>query len=68
MSASSSEERVEELADVLEVIRTLASLENKTLEDIIKIADEKRIKRGGFSKKIYLEEVEEPEVSNSLSR
>ena len=42
---------------MLEVINYLAQLENKTLEDIIAIAQEKATKRGGFSKKIYLERV-----------
>ena len=50
-------ERCEELADMIEVIRALAKLENKTLEEIISLADEKRAKRGGFDKKIYLEKV-----------
>jgi len=51
--------RIEELADLLEVMINLANLENKTLEDIIKISDDKRNRRGGFSKRIYLEGIEE---------
>ena len=58
LGATNSEERVEELADMLEVIRSLASLENKDLDDIIKVADLKKEKRGGFSSKIFLERVE----------
>ena len=34
-------DRIEELADMIEVIKALASLENKTLDDVIKTADEK---------------------------
>lgn len=49
--------RCEELADVLEVIRALAGLENKTLDDIIYIADAKKAERGGFDNRIYLEKV-----------
>lgn len=56
--ASNSEERIEELADMLEVMRSLAKLENKDLDDIIKVADSKKEKRGGFSNKIFLERVE----------
>ena len=42
---------------MLEIIQALAKLENKTLKDIQKIAEEKRLKRGGFEKKIFLEKV-----------
>ncbi len=55
--SSEGTERCEELADMIEVIRVLAQLENKTLEEIIGIADEKREKRGGFEEKIFLEKV-----------
>ena len=56
ISASGSD-RLEELADMLEVIRALAKLENNDLNDIIKIADEKNTKRGAFEDKIFLEKV-----------
>ena len=54
---SEGSERCEELADMIEVIRSLAALENTTLEGIVELADEKREKRGGFEKKIFLEKV-----------
>ena len=57
MISSDGCDRCEELADMIEVIRALAKLENKTLEEIISLADDKRAKRGGFDKKIYLEKV-----------
>lgn len=57
LSADTSEDRIEELADMLEIIRSLSILENKTLEDIIEVANLKRNKRGGFEKKIFLERV-----------
>lgn len=50
-------DRLEELADMIEVIKALASLEGKNLQDIILIAEQKREKRGGFKDKIYLEKV-----------
>ena len=53
----SGENRIEEFADILEVMISLARLENKTLDDIINACDKKRKKRGGFDKKIYLSEV-----------
>ena len=49
---STGENRLEELADMLEVIRALASLENKSLDDVIAIAESKNIKRGAFYEKI----------------
>ena len=55
--SSGGSERCEELADMIEVIRSLAKLENRTLEDIISLAEEKRVKRGGFGNRIYLEKV-----------
>ena len=51
------DERIEELADMLEVIRALAILENKNLNDVIDIADKKNKKRGAFDEKIFLEKV-----------
>lgn len=50
-------DRLEELADMIEVIKALASLEGKNLQDIILLAEQKREKRGGFKDKIYLEKV-----------
>lgn len=47
-------ELLEELADMLEVITALSKTQNKSLEDIIKIKEEKRTARGGFDKKIKL--------------
>lgn len=54
---ASGEDRVEELADVLEIIKALAKLENKNLEDVIEVANKKVDKRGGFEGKIFLEKV-----------
>ena len=54
---SNNTDRIEELADMLEVMISLAKLENKSLEDIIDVAKKKKEKRGGFEQKIYLEAV-----------
>lgn len=59
LGTTTSDDRVEELADMLEIIEALAKLEGKSLDDVIEVAKEKRSKRGGFSKKIFLEKVEE---------
>ena len=49
---------IEELADMLEVMEALASVENKTLEDVLSVKAKKQEKRGAFKDKIYLEGVE----------
>ncbi len=54
---ATGKDRVEELADMLEVLRYLAKLENASLEEVIKIAEEKASKRGVFEDKIFLEKV-----------
>ena len=54
---ASGADRVEELADMIEVISALAKLENNSLDDVISIADKKSEKRGAFDKKIFLEKV-----------
>lgn len=45
----------EELADILEVVRALASINGKSMEDIEELRKNKYKKRGGFEKKIILE-------------
>lgn len=45
---SSGKARLEELADMLEVIKALANLEDKSLEDIINISNEKEKKERCF--------------------
>lgn len=55
---ASGDDRIEELADMLEVMISLAKLENKTLDDIVDVCDKKREKRGGFEKRLYLSGVE----------
>ena len=56
ISSKSSGETLEELADVLEILMSIASkLNGKTLDDVLKIAAQKKLKRGGFEKRIFLE-------------
>lgn len=54
---ASGEERIEEIADALEILKALAKLEGATLEDVIVVADRKNAKRGAFEKRIFLEKV-----------
>jgi predicted house-cleaning noncanonical NTP pyrophosphatase (MazG superfamily) len=47
---------MEEIADVLEVIDAICKYKGYSKEEIIKIQTTKRDKRGGFDKKIILDE------------
>lgn len=55
LSAKNKEQRIEEIADMLEVLSALIHIENKDLASVISVMDKKRESRGGFSKKIFLE-------------
>lgn len=55
IGAKDSVEVEEELGDVLEVIRAISELNNSNLDEIIRVSDAKREKRGGFDKRIFLE-------------
>lgn len=57
LNTTNTKDRIEELADMLEIIIALAKLEGKSLDDVVEVAKTKRLKRGGFDKKIYLEKV-----------
>ena len=58
---ATGKDRVEELADMLEIMKYLARLENSTIEEVTTIAQEKSAKRGAFDQKIFLEKVIEKE-------
>jgi predicted house-cleaning noncanonical NTP pyrophosphatase (MazG superfamily) len=47
-------ERLEEMADVYEVLRAVAELRGHTMDDVVARADDKRAERGGFSARIWL--------------
>lgn len=51
---------LEELADLLEVLRAVAEARGFTLEQLESVRAEKAAKRGGFAKKLWLEEVIDP--------
>lgn len=55
---SEGTELLEELADMLEVIKYLAKIEKSDLNEILKIAEKKNEKKGSFNNKIFLEEVD----------
>ena len=51
------DQNIEELADLLEVIRAAAVARGYSVEELEKVRAEKAEKRGGFEKKILLKEV-----------
>ena len=55
ISSKTSDETIEELADVLEILKSIAELNGKILDDVVEVAKQKRLKRGGFEKRIFLE-------------
>lgn len=60
---ASGKERLAELADMIEVIKFLAKAENSTFDEVLALANEKRLKNGAFEEKIFLEKVFEKNES-----
>ena len=56
-----ADQNIEELADLIEVIRACAVARGYTIEELEQVRAEKAAKRGGFAKKILLKEVVERE-------
>jgi predicted house-cleaning noncanonical NTP pyrophosphatase (MazG superfamily) len=59
MNSDSNEAAIEELADLLEVISSLAKVYGSSFEEVEKVRNEKFMKRGGFDKRILLVVVED---------
>lgn len=57
ISSSNDEEAVEELADLLELIHTLAQVHGSNPENLEKVRLNKANERGGFQEKIFLIDV-----------
>ena len=55
INSQGDEDTLEELADVLEVLKAIAELNNKKIDDVIEKANQKRLKCGGFEKRFFLE-------------
>lgn len=55
LEASTKETRLEELADILEVLLAIINSENTTIDVLESIRIKKSGERGDFSKKIFLE-------------
>ena len=54
-----ADQNIEELADLMEVIRACAVARGYSVEELEQVRAEKATKRGGFEKKILLKEVVE---------
>lgn len=50
------QEKLGELADLLEVVRALAARSGHTFEEVVAAAESKAASRGGFDARIWLEE------------
>lgn len=61
LNAKTEQESVEELADLLEIIRSLAVLNGASFDDLEEVRRKKAADRGGFEKKIFLIGVENEE-------
>lgn len=59
IEAKTPEHKIEELADLLELVNALAQQEDVTLEEVEKVRKQKAEKRGGFGERIFLVEVSE---------
>ena len=55
LRGANAETRLDELADVFEVLKTLAAATNHSMTDIEQAAERKRVERGRFERRIWLE-------------
>lgn len=53
-----NDDNIEEIADVLEVIYAILDYKEISREEVEKVRNEKKVKRGAFSRRIYLKKVE----------
>ncbi|MHC0038807.1 nucleoside triphosphate pyrophosphohydrolase [Pseudoneobacillus sp. C159] len=59
MKTENSEDAIEELADLLELMHALADYHGASIENVEDVRKEKAQKRGGFKEKIFLIEVQD---------
>ena len=58
-TADDQRQRVEEMADILEVLKSLCETHAIFIGEVINVAKNKREKRGDFSEKIFLEGIDD---------
>lgn len=54
LAAAKRKDLVNELADVLELVKSISNYYKINFSQVVKYQQEKRKKRGGFSKKLFL--------------
>ncbi|GAK03903.1 hypothetical protein JCM19037_2262 [Geomicrobium sp. JCM 19037] len=59
LTASTTEEALEELADMVEVVHALASAHGSSAEQVEQIRANKLAERGGFHDRVFLERVDD---------
>ncbi|UOQ92143.1 nucleoside triphosphate pyrophosphohydrolase [Halobacillus shinanisalinarum] len=59
LAADNDQEALEELADLLELIRAVTKIHDSSIEQVEKIRREKSDQRGSFHNQVYLVEVED---------
>lgn len=57
--ATNDEEAIEELADLLEILHSLAKIHHSTIKEVEEVRKKKEETRGGFTNKTFLVEVED---------
>ena len=55
ISSNNISDTIDELADILEVLKSIAEFEGKSLQDVIDRANQKRKTNGGFEDRVFLE-------------
>lgn len=58
-NATNDQEALEELTDMLEVIRSLVEVHGSNFAELEKIRADKAVKRGGFQDRVFLIDVDE---------
>lgn len=59
LAADTAGQALEELADVLEVIHSLAGIHHSSFHEVETIRKQKSAERGGFKKRVFLEKVDD---------
>ena len=59
LNTTGNQDAIEELADIMELMISLAQVHHASIEEVERVRQKKEKERGGFTKKIFLVEVED---------